>query len=146
VRLVLDTDVVVAAFRSDRGASRQLLLAALDRKFVMLVSVPLMIEYEAVLKRPEQLDVIGVTSDEIDTVLDALAAVIEPVRLRFLWRPTLKDPSDEMVLETAVNDRADRLVTFNLRHLGHGALQFGISVDLPGAIWCEIRGRVHEKK
>jgi putative PIN family toxin of toxin-antitoxin system len=146
VRLVLDTDVMVAAFRSDRGASRQLLLAVLGNKVAMLVSVPLMIEYEAVLKRPEHLDVIGVTSDEIDTVLDALAAVIEPVRLQFLWRPTLKDPSDEMVLETAVNGQADRLVTFNLRHLGEAARKFGISVDVPGAIWREIRGREREKK
>ena len=131
---------MVAALRSDRGASRQLLLAALEREVVMLVSVPLMIEYEAVLKRPEHLDVIGVTSDEIDTVLDALASVIEPVQLRFLWRPTLKDPSDEMVLETAVNGRADRLVTFNLRHLGQAAREFGMSADIPGAIWREIRG------
>jgi putative PIN family toxin of toxin-antitoxin system len=146
VRLVFDTDVIVAAFRSDRGASRQLLLAALDRKVVMLVSVPLMIEYEAVLKRPEQLEVIGVTSAEIDTVLDALAAVMEPVRLRFLWRPTLKDPSDEMALETAVNGQADRLVTFNLRHLGQAAQKFGIRADVPGATWREIRGREHEKK
>ena len=146
MRLVLDTDVVVAAFRSDRGASRRLLLAALNRKVIMLVSVPLMLEYEAVLKRPEQLDAIGVTSDEIDAVLDALAAVIEPVRLRFLWRPMLKDPSDEMVLETAVNGRADRLVTFNLRHLGQAAQEFGIRVDGPGATWREIQGREHEKK
>ena len=143
MRLVLDTDVIVAAFRSDRGASRQLLLAVLDRKVVMLVSVPLMLEYEAVLKRPEQLDAIGVSADEIDTVLDALTAVIEPVRLRFLW---LKDPSDEMVLDTAVNGQADRLVTFNLRHLGQAAREFGIIVDVPGATWREIREREHEKK
>jgi putative PIN family toxin of toxin-antitoxin system len=137
---------MVAALRSDRGASRRLLLAALERKVMMLVSVPLMIEYEAVLKRPEHLDVIGVTSDEIDTLLDALASVIEPVQLRFLWRPTLKDPSDEMVLETAVNGRADGLVTFNLRHLGQAAREFGMRADIPGAIWREIRGREHEKK
>jgi putative PIN family toxin of toxin-antitoxin system len=141
LRLVLDTDVVVAAFRSGEGASRQLLLAALDRKVLMLVSIPLMLEYEAVLKRPEHLDVIGVSSEEIDVVLDALASVIEPVKLQFLWRPRLKDPSDEMVLETAVNGQADRLVTFNLRHLRQPARQFGISVDLPGVIWREIRGR-----
>ena len=146
MRLVLDTDVIVAAFRSDRGASRQLLLAVLDRKVVMLVSVPLMLEYEAVLKRPEQLDAIGVSADEIDTVLDALAAVAQPVRLLFLWRPMLKDPADEMVLDTAVNGQADRLVTFNLRHLGQAAREFGISVDVPGATWREIRGREHEKK
>ena len=138
--------MIVAAFRSDRGASRQLLSAVLDRKVVMLASVPLMLEYESVLKRSEQLDAIGVSADEIDTVLDALAAVAQPVRLRFLWRPMLKDPADEMVLDTAVNGQADRLVTFNLRHLGQAARDFGISVAVPGATYREIREREHEKK
>lgn len=146
MRLVLDTDVVVSAFRSDKGASRQLLLAALDRKVVVLVSVPLMLEYEDVLKRPEHLAAIGVSWEDVDTVLSAMAAVIEPVRLRFLWRPQLKDPGDEMVLETTVNGQADRLVTFNLRHLGHAALKFGITACLPGEAWREIRRREHEKK
>jgi len=117
MRLVLDTDVVVAALRSDQGASRQLLLAALDRRIVIVASVPLMLEYEAVLTRPEQLAQTGLTVEETNAVLDALAALIEPVALRFLWRPQLKDPSDEMVLETAVNGLVDRLATFNVRHL-----------------------------
>ena len=146
MRLVLDTDVVVAALRSDRGASRQLLLAALDRRMVVLASVPLMLEYEAVLTRPEHLDRMGITAEEIGTVLDALAAVVEPVILRFLWRPQLRDPADEMVLETAGNGRADRLATFNLRHFGPAARGFGIRAAPPGAIWKEIRGVNHEKK
>ena len=131
MRVVLDTDVVVAALRSDQGASRQLLLAALDRRFVMLVSVPLMIEYEAVLTRQEHLAAAGITADDANTVLDGLAAVIEPVRLSFLWRPRLKEAADEMVLETAVNGTADRLVTFNLKHLGKAALEFGIRAVKP---------------
>ena len=146
MRLVLDTDVVVAALRSDLGASRRLLLAALDRKLVVLASVPLMLEYEAVLTRPEHMDKIGVTAGEINEVLDALAAVAEPVALRFLWRPQLRDPADEMVLETAVNGGADYLVTFNTRHFGPAALPFGIRVSPPGAVWRKIRGANHEKK
>ena len=102
MRLILDTNVMVAALRSDRGASRQLLLAALDRRIVMLCSVPLMLEYEAVLTRPEQLEKTGLTAPETNAILDALAGEIEPVRSRFLWRPRLKDPADEMVLEAAV--------------------------------------------
>jgi putative PIN family toxin of toxin-antitoxin system len=132
---------MVAAFRSDKGASRQLLRAALNRKVDMLVSVPLMLEYEGVLKRPEHLASSGLTTDEVDAVLDAVAAVIEPVRLAFLWRPRLRDPSDEIVLETAVNGRADRLVTFNLRHLGEAAREFGIRAALPGETWREIERR-----
>jgi putative PIN family toxin of toxin-antitoxin system len=141
MRLVLDTDVVVAGFRSDRGASRQLLLAALDRQIVMLVSVPLMLEYEAVLTRAEQLDATGLTAEETGEVLDAVAAVIEPVRLRFLWRPQLKDPADEMVLETAFNGQADCLVTFNARHFRGAASEFGMRVAPPGEIRREIQGR-----
>src|SRR5712692_1086469 len=126
MRVVLDTAVIVAALRSDRGASRQLLLAALNRRFVMLVSVPLMVEYEAVLTRTEHLSAAGLTVTDVHTILDAVAAVLVPVRLPFFWRPTLKDPSDEMVLETAISGGADRLVTFNLRHLGEAAREFGM--------------------
>ena|SRR5215831_8612086 len=99
MRLVLDTDVLVAALRSDQGASRQLLLATLDRSFVTLLSIPLMLEYEALLPRPEHLAAAGITVDDANTMLDALASVIEPVRFAFLWRPRLKDAADEMVLE-----------------------------------------------
>ena len=141
----MDTDVVVAALRSDRGASRQLLLSALDGDVELLVSVPLMIEYEAVLSRREHLAVIGLTSGQIGEILDALAVVAIPVRLSFLWRPRLKDPADEMVLETAVNGGADRLVTFNTRHLAEAALDFGIRVLRPNEAWKEVRGR-NEKK
>jgi putative PIN family toxin of toxin-antitoxin system len=146
MRLVLDTDVVVAALRSDQGASRQLVLAALDRRVVLVASVPLMLEYEAVLTRPEQLAQTGLTVAGTNAVLDALAAVIEPIALRFLWRPQLKDPSDDMVLETAVNGRADRLATFNVRHLSEPAMRFGIRAGLPGEIWRAVRGAKHEKK
>lgn len=126
--------------RSDEGASRQLLLAALDRRFVVLASVPLMLKYEAVLTRPEHLDQIGVTAEEMNEVLDALAMVVEPVVLRFHWRPQLKDPDDEMVLETAVNGGADRIATFNIKHLAAAARTFGIRAARPGSIWREIQG------
>ncbi|HUI80857.1 MAG TPA: PIN domain-containing protein [Bryobacteraceae bacterium] len=105
-----------------------------------------MLEYEAVLTRREHLDQIGVTIEEISLVLDALAAIAEPVTMRFLWRPQLKDPADEMVLETAVNGRADHLATFNLRHLVSAARAFGIHAAPPGAIWREIRRTTHEEK
>lgn len=141
----MDTDVVVAALRSDRGASRQLLLSALDKTVEMLVSVPLMVEYEAVLKRREHLDASGLSAREIDEILDALAKVAVRVPLWFLWRPRLKDPDDEMVLETAVNGGADRLVTFNLRHLANAAREFGIRAILPGECWKEVN-RGNEKK
>lgn len=141
MRALLDTDVVVAAMRSDQGASRQLLLAALDRRFAVLASVPLMLEYEAVLKRPEHLTAAGITAADANTVLDALAKVAEPVRLAFLWRPRLRDPADEMVLETAVNGAADYLVTFNLKHLGQAARAFGIRAVNPSEVWRALQGQ-----
>jgi putative PIN family toxin of toxin-antitoxin system len=145
MRYVLDTNVLVAALRSERGASRKLLLSALDGEIRVLASVPLMIEFEAVLTRPEQLAATGLTIGETNDVLDAVAAVAEPIQLHFLWRPRLKDPADEMVLETAVNGRADRLVTFNLRHLKGAAEEFGIRVVTPPEAWKEIQ-RDHAKK
>src|SRR5260370_42675703 len=131
MRLVMDTNVLVGSLRSDQGASRQLLLAALGRRMVALVSVPLMLEYEAVLTRPEQLSETGLTVKETNAVLDALAAVVERVSLRFLWRPQLQDPSDEMVLATAANGGADHLATFNVRHLLNVAIEFGVHAPPP---------------
>ncbi len=144
MRLVLDTDVMAAAFRSDRGASRCLLVSALEGAFELLLSVPLIIEYEAVLTRPEHLVAIGLAAAEVNAVLDAVAKVAIPVAFRFLWRPRLKDPADEMVLETAVNGNADWLVTFNTRHLAHQAGDFGIRVLRPVEAWREVQE--HEKK
>src|ERR1700736_2137255 len=108
---VVDTDVMVAALRSDRGASRQLLLAALNQRFELLLSVPLILEYEAVLTRQQHLAACGLSSAEVGRVLDDLAAVARPVRLAFRWRPRLCDPDDDMVLETAINGSADRKST-----------------------------------
>ena len=141
---MLDTDVLVAAFRSDRGASRRLLVGALEGAFALLASVPLIVEYEAVLTRPEHLEASGLNTRQVNEILDALVSVSVPVELRFLWRPRLKDAADEMVLATAVNGAADRLVTFNVRHLAAGAAEFGIAARLPREAWREVRSR--EKK
>jgi putative PIN family toxin of toxin-antitoxin system len=129
---VLDTDILVAAFRSNSGASRRLLKAALERKFAMLLSVPLMLEYEAVLTRGEQLSVHGATAEEVGDVLDELAAIGCRVTLVTRTRPFLTDAADEMVLETALNGEADAIVTFNERHFKHVAERLQISVIRPG--------------
>jgi predicted nucleic acid-binding protein len=107
-------------------------VAALERRLTLLASVPLMIEYQAVMTRPEHLKASGLSVGDIGGLLDAVAAVVEPVRLAFLWRPAVRDPDDDMVLEAAVNGRADALVTFNLRDFGGVAKQFGIAVLSPG--------------
>jgi putative PIN family toxin of toxin-antitoxin system len=139
LRCVLDTDVVVAALRSDQGASRQLLLAALNKRCLLLLSVPLILEYEAVLSRPEHLAACGLNSLEIGRVLDDLASVAEPVTLTFRWRPYLPDPDDDMVLETAMNGSADATVTFNLRHFEPASRGFNCAVLLPRTALQRIR-------
>jgi predicted nucleic acid-binding protein len=119
-------------------------LSVFDGKLEALVSVPLLIEYEAVLTRLEHLNASGLSQGEVNQILDAHVKVATPVHLRFLWRPRLKDPADEMVLETAVNGIADRLVTFNERHLAVAARDFGIRVLRPVDMWKEVR--LNEKK
>lgn len=115
---------MVAAIRSDAGASRRLLVAALERRFVPLVSVALLIEYESVMTRAEHLAVAGISTDEVAALLDAVALIAEPVRLSFRWRPMLPDADDDMMLETAVNGGASAIVTLNRRDFVRAAESF----------------------
>ncbi|MBU2720399.1 putative toxin-antitoxin system toxin component, PIN family [Acidithiobacillus ferridurans] len=137
-RIVLDTNVLVAASRSRRGASFALLQALRNGRFIALLSVPLMLEYEAVLKRPEQLAASGRSVAMTDAFLDALCLRGEAVHLHYLWRPQLRDPADEMVLETALNGRADVLVSMNIRDFV-AAGRFRLKVATPGAFLRQLR-------
>ena len=96
-------------------------------------------EYEAVLKRAEHRLVHKLALRDIDRFLAALASACEPVEVSFQWRPQLADPNDEMVLEAAVNGRADVLVTHNVRHFSKGAAMFGLRVLRPGELLKELR-------
>ncbi|MEY2942403.1 MAG: hypothetical protein RLY97_417 [Pseudomonadota bacterium] len=131
MRLVLDTDVMVAAFRSPSGASAALIESALDGKITLLVSVPVALEYEAVLKRDEHLLATASTIDQMDRRIRSIIALCDPVYRAFRWRPQLRDPADEMVLEAAVNGGADMLVTFNQRDFGTAPAAFGMDCLLP---------------
>jgi predicted nucleic acid-binding protein len=95
------------------------------------MSVPLALEYEAVCMRPEHRRAAGLGENEVSIFLDAVIAMAEPVETYYHWRPQLRDASDEMILEVAVNDRADAIVTFNLADFGAVPGQFGINVALP---------------
>lgn len=134
--IVLDTNILVSAARSREGASFAVLQALRQRRFVALVSVPLMLEYEAVLKRPEQLEAGGRTLATVDAFLDALCLHIEPIHLHYLWRPQTRDAADEMVLETALNGRADALVALNTADFTRAAKRFHLNVLTPGA-FCQ---------
>ena len=97
----------------------------------MLASVPLMLHYESVLSRAEHLTASRLSLAELGVVVDAISAIVTPVTISYLWRPILRDPDDELVLETAVNGRADLLLTFNQRDFA-GAEQFMPRISRPG--------------
>jgi putative PIN family toxin of toxin-antitoxin system len=127
----MDTDVVVAAMRSPKGASAALLLATRFGRATLVLATALMLEYEAVCTLPEHRLASGLTSKEVGHFLDAIAYFAEPVEVHYRWRPMLRDPADEMVLETAVNGRAEAIVTFNRRDYADVTRAFGIRILLP---------------
>ena len=103
--------------------------------------MPLLLEYEAVLKRPDQLAASKIDSSEVEIVLNDLAAVATQVRLAFRWRPKLPDANDDMVLETGTNGGACAIITFNKRHFEGVSASFGIRTILPGEALREIGGQ-----
>jgi putative PIN family toxin of toxin-antitoxin system len=134
VRLVLDTSVIVSAFRSRTGASYGLLRLLEERRLVALATPTLLFEYEEVLSRPEQRTIHQLTDAELDATIRDLAALIEPVRVDYRWRPQLTDPDDELVLEAAINGSAEAIVTHNVRDFLPAADRFRIQVLTPGVI------------
>jgi putative PIN family toxin of toxin-antitoxin system len=139
LRIVLDTDVLIAAFDSPPGASRQLLLEILDGKVRLLMSTSLLLEYEAVLTHSEVLDMIGIDSAAVMSVLDELTGLCIPVALDYRWRPVAADPDDDMVIEVAINGGADAIATFNIRDMHAGAARFDVAVERPAAILRRLR-------
>lgn len=139
MRVVLDTNVIVKAFRSPAGGSAALVRAVRLGRVVMLVSPPLFFEYEQVLARPEHLAAAGATRKDSERFLDALAGMLVPVEVHVLWRPQLSDAEDEMVLEAAINGGAEAIVTFEQRTFAPAARSFGIAVLTPGAILARMR-------
>ena len=131
LRLVIDTNVLVTALCNRNGASYFLIRSVLADTLILLASPPLWLEYEAVLKRPEIRLRHGISPENLDSVLDTLAAHVEPVLMHYHWRPQLCDPNDEMVLETALNASADALVTFNTKDFTDAADRFSLKLVTP---------------
>jgi len=136
---VLDTNVVVAAMRSPAGASAALLVAARRSELTVLANVALALEYEATCQLAEHRLAAGLALDQVGIFIDAVLAMVEPVETHFLWRPQLRDPADEFVLEAAVNGQAAAIVTFNRRNFGAVPARFGIDVLMPAEAIRRIR-------
>lgn len=137
-RIVVDTSVIVSALRSRLGASNVVLGLVARRRLVPLISPALFLEYEEVLKRPEHRLAHRLEVEQVDRFLAALASAAEPVDAWFQWRPQLSDPDDEMVLETAVNGRADAILTHNVRDFASAGSRFGIRTLKPREFLLEI--------
>lgn len=138
MKVVLDTSILVAGLRSRQGASYCILQHVAAGEINPLVSTPLFYEYEAVLKRPENQLATGLSLERIDQFLAILASASVGVESHYRWRPQLRDPSDEMVLECVVNAGAASLVTFNAKDFRPTDQTFGYRLLTPGAFLQEF--------
>lgn len=129
-KLIFDTNILVAATRNSMGPSFALVQHVRQADVRLSCSPALFLEYEAVLKRSAQLQSSGLSLDDVDAILNELARFIDPVMTHYQWRPQLRDPADEMVLEAAVNGQVQAIVTYNLRDFAPARL-FGIPVINP---------------
>jgi len=134
-RVILDTNVLVAAARSRRGASYRVLSLVGTGAFEICLSVPLVLEYEATLLR--QLDELSIGRRDVGKLLDYIAAIAQHQEIFFLWRPQLRDPKDDMVLELAVAARADYVVTYNVCDF-RGAGRFRVNIMKPVSFLAQL--------
>lgn len=126
--IVIDTNVVVAALRSKRGASNKLLSLVGASKFEIHDSVALILEYEDVIQR--QRTELGLSQDEVSAFIDSLCSMAHHHKIYFLWRPFLTDVNDELVLELAVSANCEYILTHNVSDF-KGCEKFGIRAITP---------------
>jgi putative PIN family toxin of toxin-antitoxin system len=142
VRVVLDTNVLVAAMRSRRGASFQLLSRIGEGSFEIAVSVSLVLEYESVLLR--HIAASPLNEKDIRDLIDYVCDIAVWQEIFFLWRPFLRDPNDDLVLELAVAAGCNAVVTHNTRDFS-GAETLGVRVLTPGAFLQDLGGSQWER-
>jgi putative PIN family toxin of toxin-antitoxin system len=136
-RIVIDTNVFVSALRSSRGASHRLLMLVGGVELEIALSVPLVLEYEDAGKRMSEAT--GLTHEEVDDIIDYLCSVAHHQQIYFLWRPILRDPCDDHVLELAVEAACEIVVTYNVRDFV-GAEHFGVMAITPAELLRRIGG------
>ncbi len=131
IRVILDTNVFVSALKSNKGASYAVISALPSDKFQIALTIPLYLEYQDVLSRPEHMSGAS-TQDEILGFLRYICRIAHRQQIFFLWRPWLGDPKDDMVLEAAIASQSQYIVTHNLRDFGGVEKHFGITPATPG--------------
>jgi predicted nucleic acid-binding protein len=141
-RVVLDTSVLVAAVRSRRGASFELIARLGTGAFDVAVSVSLVLEYEGVLLR--HLAASSLDEKDVRVLIDYICDVAIRQEIFFLWRPYLRDPGDDLILELAVAAGCDAIVTHNVRDFG-GAEKLGVRIVTPKQFLQELRGEKWER-
>lgn len=124
LRVVVDTNVLVAAMLKPEGEPRALLRLCLEDRVQPIVSNPLFAEYEDVFSRKALFERCPLTDAERDALLDAFLACCQWIAISFLWRPNLTDESDNQLIELAVAGNAEWIVTANIRDLRSGELRF----------------------
>jgi len=126
--IVIDTCVFISALRSRQGASFKLLSVLGNEEIDLYLSVPLILEYEAVAKRMSR--TIGLTHSDIEDIIDYLCAIGKHRQVHYLWRPNLKDPGDDLILELAVESECNYIVTYNIKDFV-GSEKFQVEVVTP---------------
>lgn len=137
--MILDTDVIIAAIRSTKGASAEIVRRVWCGEMHIELTVAMALEYEAVAMREEYLCAGELTAAEAMNVIDALAALATPIEIHLRWRPQLRDADDEMTLEAAINANDRTIVTFNTRDFVGAAERFGVALASPREILEKLK-------
>jgi putative PIN family toxin of toxin-antitoxin system len=135
MKIVIDTNVLFAALNSSQGASYKLVSLLPSKRFSIAISVPLILEYEDVLRRGKLPG--AISEKDISDFIDFLCHVGDQQDIFFLWRPFLPDPSDDLVLEVAVAGECDAVITYNKRHFKN-VEKFGLRALDPREFLSEI--------
>lgn len=126
--IVIDTNVIMAALRSCRGASFKLVSLIGQKKYNYSLSVPLVLEYESIISR--QLNDLTLSSEDVNDFLDYICKNGKKYNIHYLWRPYLKDPKDDFILELAVTSESDFIITYNRKDF-NGIEKFGVKAVTP---------------